>query len=124
MSDIKLVLDIKTGATKYESITKSKKSGKNGKVRMRFIDYASELIAQLKDYERYFSYEENIKYAHETYGIKIRDLKLIGVIGNYNNFDRGEVDSSLDKENVLVFSYYDIRDLLRKIVEEHVISPL
>lgn len=109
------ILDIKTGATKYKSITKSKKSGKNGKVRMRFIDYASELIAQLKDYERYFSYEENINYAHETYGIKIKDLKLIGVIGNYNNFDRGEVDSSLDKENVLVFSYYDIRDLLRKI---------
>jgi hypothetical protein len=108
------ILDIKTGATKYKSITKSRRSGKNGKVRMRFIDYASELIAQLKDYERYFSFEDNIKYAYETYGIKIKDLKLIGIIGNFNNFDRDEVDNSLDKENVLVFSYYDISDLLKK----------
>jgi hypothetical protein len=109
------ILDIKKGAIKYNSITQSKKSGKNGRIRVRFIDYASELVAQLKDYERYFLSKDNSEHAYKEHGIKIKNLKLIGIIGNYNNFNRSDVDLSLDKENVIFVSYNEIRNLLKKL---------
>ena len=111
------ILDLKTGAVKFKSITKSKESGISGRARMRFVDYAAELIAQLKDYESYFGYDKNKEFAYGKYGIKISKPRLIGVIGNYNNFDRAEVERALNpyKEDIILLSYCDIANMLRKL---------
>jgi len=111
------ILDLKTGAIKFKSITKYKKSGKAGKIRVRFVDYVSELIAQLKDYERYFNLEKNKEYAYQKHEVKIQSPKLIGIVGNYNNFEKEEVKDALNqyKDNIIVFSYYDVVNMLRKI---------
>lgn len=109
------ILDLKTGAIKYKSITRYKKVGKRGKARLRFNNYVSELIAQLKDYERYFNSEKNLEWAKNKFGIKIKDMKLIGIVGNYNNFDRMEVDIALEqyKDNIIIMSYSDLINLLK-----------
>lgn len=111
------ILDLKTGAIKYKSITKSKKNFNSKKSRIRFVEYVNELISQLNDYKRYFSFEKNRDYAYNNFGVKVKDIKLIGIIGNYNNFDREEVDISLQiyKDDISILSYYEIRNLLRKI---------
>lgn len=111
------ILDLKTGAIKYQSLTKGKKTKNGGFVRVRFNDYVSELISQLKDYERYFSYPENNRWATLNNEIRIDPckLKLIGIVGNYNNFDRMQVSKALmayDKR-ITIISYDDIVNLMR-----------
>ncbi len=83
--------------------------------RMRFGSYVSELVAQLKGYERYFANEDNAKWAYETYGVKTHDPILIGLVGNSDNFDRTEVDLALEqyRDNILLLSYQDLINILR-----------
>lgn len=109
------ILDLKTGALKFKSLTKSKKSGKGGKVRIRFIDYVSELIAQLHDYNKYFTTEANSKWAYTNHGIKVDKPKLIGIVGNYNNFDKDKVETIISRyrHDIAIMSYYDLANLLR-----------
>lgn len=109
------ILDLKTGALKYKSVTKSLRSGRDGKARIRFNDYVSELIAQLHDYKKYFASETNSKWAYMQHGIKVEDPKLIGIVGHYNNFDKDEVDTVLNqyRHNIAIMSYYDVANLLR-----------
>jgi hypothetical protein len=117
------ILDLKTGAIKYLSLTKGKRTKNGGFVRIRFNDYVSELISQLKDYERYFSYAENRRWALENRKILIEpeELKLIGVVGNYNNFDDIRVSKALaayDKK-ITILSYNDLVSLMRDTGANH-----
>lgn len=113
------ILDLKTGAIKFSSLTKGKKLKGGGFIRVRFIDYVSELISQLKDYERYFSYPENREWALKNEKIQIEPgtLRLIGVIGNYNNFDDVRINKALSsyEKNITIISYSHLVDLFREI---------
>lgn len=111
------ILDLKTGAPEMKSITKHKNSGITGVARVRFVDYVAELFAQLKDYERYFSFENNRQDAYRKYGVLVQNLKLLGLVGNYNNFDRAEVDIALGqyKDNISVLSYNELANMLRRV---------
>ena len=96
---------------------RGKKTKNGGFVRVRFNDYVSELISQLKDYERYFSYAENHNWSIVNKKIRIdpERLKLIGIVGNYNNFDRIQVNKALmayDKR-IAILSYNDLVNLMR-----------
>ncbi len=104
------ILDLKTSALKKKSITIGDTS------RMRFNAYVSELISQLVGYERYFKLEKNYKWVLKKYGIKIRNPKLIGIVGSFQNFDRSQVDLALEqyKDNIAILSYSDLINLLRK----------
>ncbi len=104
------IIDIKTSALKKNSITIGDTS------RIRFNFYVSELISQLVNYERYFKSEKNRNWALENYNIKISNPKLIGIVGNYQNFDRYNVDLALEqyKDNIILLSYFDLVNLLRK----------
>lgn len=110
------ILDLKTGAPKHKSLTKFKKLQGNAKARIRFVDYVNELISQLKDYQRYFKKEKNRKWAYDTHGIKVDpdNLKLIGIVGNYNNFKKLEVEQALSvySDNIIILSYSDLFNFL------------
>jgi hypothetical protein len=110
------ILDLKTGAIKLKSLTKGKKLRKGQKIRIRFVDYVSELISQLDGYKKYFEYEENIQFIKNKYGLNIdsANMKLIGIVGNQNNFDTGEVDSALRpyKSHIKIISYYDLANMI------------
>ena len=104
------ILDLKKAALKYKSVTVGKKA------RIRFNSYVSELIAQLNGYERYFNSEANREWAINQYRVRVKKPLLIGVVGNYDNFIRENVDLALEqyKDNIAVLSYQDVTDLLRK----------
>lgn len=74
------ILDVK------QSLCSGKSLIKGISARRRFTDYVQELIAQLRTYEEYFSYAENLKFAQEKYGIKYdpSTVRLIGIVGNYD----------------------------------------
>jgi len=103
------ILDLKTSMLKYNSLTRG------GKSRCRFNAYVSELIAQLIGYERYFKRDKNSKWVYDTHGIKIQNPRLIGIVGNYDNFIREDVDLALEqyKDNITILSYADLTNLLR-----------
>ncbi len=115
------ILDLKTGAIKYSSLTKGKRLKDGGFVRIRFVDYVSELISQLKDYERYFSHPENREWAlkNEKIQIEPENLRLIGIIGNYNNFDDVRTNKALlsYEKNITIISYSHLVDLFRAVGE-------
>lgn len=115
------ILDLKTGAIKYHSLTKGKKTKNGGFVRVRFNDYVSELISQLKDYERYFSYTENYEWALKNRKVQIdpEKLRLIGIVGNYNNFDEVQVSKALMAydNRITILSYNYLVDLMRETMK-------
>lgn len=105
------ILDLKKALIKSRSITVGEQS------RIRFSAYATELIGQLEGYKRYFSNQENREWAKRNLGITIGEkLNLLGVVGNHNNFERDQVDmaSKVYRENIIILSYSEIIDLLRK----------
>lgn len=104
------ILDLKKGLLKSKSITLG------GKSRCRFNSYVTELIAQLKGYERYFADRQNENWALQNKGIKINNPRLIGVVGDHNNFDSHEVETALEqyKDNIVIISYADLVNFLRK----------
>ena len=112
------ILDLKTGAIKLKSLTKGKNYKRGQKIRIRFVDYVSELISQLDGYKKYFEYEENIQFIKNKYGLDVdlANMKLIGIVGNQNNFDTGEVDSALRpyKSHIKIISYYDLANMVLK----------
>jgi len=95
------ICDIKKPLLDKDNLTKGEHS------RRRFKDDVYEGIAQLANYEQYFSYPENAKYAKVKYGVEINSPKLILIIGNYENFDiqqLQEASRSL-KDNYTVIDY-------------------
>lgn len=86
------------------------------KARLRFHSCVSELVAQLNGYETHFRSEANCRWAMDNCGVEVRDPRLIGVVGNYDNLIREEVDLVLeqDRDCMGILSYQDIIDLLRR----------
>lgn len=111
-------MDLKTGAIKLKSLTKGKKLKKGQKIRLRFVDYVNELISQLEEYKGYFKHKDNIQFIKNEYGldVDIENMKLIGLVGNQNNFDTSEVDSALRpyKNYIKIISYYDLANMVLK----------
>jgi len=64
-------------------------------------------ITQLGNYEEYFNYPKNRQFAEDKYGIKIKDPKLILVIGTWDNVDAEEMDQALRaiKNNYEILDY-------------------
>ena len=104
------ILDLKKAALKYRSVTVGKRA------RLRFNSYVSDLIAQLNGYERYFKSEVNREWAFNKFGVRVKNPRLVGVVGNYDCFIREDVDLVLEqyKDNIVVISYQDVINLLRK----------
>ncbi len=104
------IIDLKTSALKYKSITVGNPS------RMRFNSYVNELISQLVGYERYFKLKKNRRWALKELNIKVRNPILIGIVGSFQNFDDSNVELALEqfKDNIAIFSYTDLIDLIKK----------
>lgn len=73
------IIDFKTAALMRKNLTKGKTS------RKRFIDYVYEGIAQLANYRDYFNYPKNAQLAFKKYNVKIKDPKLILIVGYSDN---------------------------------------
>jgi hypothetical protein len=85
--------------------------------RIRFSAYVAELIGQLEGYRRYFSLRENRDWVMSNLGINVSDNpRLIGIVGNHNNFERDQVDLAMGayRDNISILSYAEIVNLLRK----------
>ncbi|MDO9229977.1 MAG: hypothetical protein Q7U03_10485 [Syntrophales bacterium] len=85
--------------------------------RIRFSAYVAELIGQLEGYRRYFSLRENRDWVTSNLGINVSDNpRLIGIVGNHNNFERDQVDLAMGayRDNISILSYAEIVNLLRK----------
>ena len=95
------ICDLKRPLLEKKNITKGEHA------RRRFLDYIEEGIAQLANYEHYFSFEENYQYASEKYGISVHNPKLILIVGNYENVDIEEIRQASRKlkPNYLVMDY-------------------
>jgi len=104
------ILDLKRAALRYDSIVVGKKG------RLRFNSYVSELVAQLAGYEKYFGNPNRREWALAQYGVRIANPRLIGVVGNYDNFDIRRVKLALQpyRDNIVILSYQDLIDLLKK----------
>jgi hypothetical protein len=86
------------------------------KSRLRFSHYVYSLVAQLDGYRRYFATPENAKWAYNTLGISLADaVRLVGIVGNHNNFTREDVDTALclHREDITIISYSELVSLLR-----------
>lgn len=59
--------------------------------RRRFVSAVMEGVAQLSHYEEYFAQPDNAAFALQKYGIKVRDPKLILVVGNAENVRSNEI---------------------------------
>ncbi|WP_413190265.1 Shedu anti-phage system protein SduA domain-containing protein [Psychrobacter sp. AT9] len=79
------IYDLKTAALAKKNITKG------GRKRRRFIDYVEEGVAQLANYEEYFTYQKNSDFAKEKYGIEVKNPKLVLVVGSWENSSPEEV---------------------------------
>ncbi|WP_281309444.1 hypothetical protein [Flavobacterium flavigenum] len=105
------IIDLKKGFLGKDLV-----KGKIG--RKRFIDYVCELIAQLKNYERYFDKQANRDYAKSKYGIEVNNnIKLIGIVGNYYEYNEEEVAQVLDQydEKISIISYFDLASLINNM---------
>ena len=109
------ILDLKKGFLGRDII-----KGRIG--RKRFIDYVAELVAQLKEYERYFDKEANRKFALDNYGIKLSsNLSLIGIVGGYYEVDEEEVGKVLKQfdSRITIMSYHSLAWMIKNIKTPH-----
>jgi hypothetical protein len=104
------ILDLKRALLRCRSVTVGSKP------RLRLNAYVSELVAQLAGYERYFRKPANAAWALKEYGIRVKSPRLVGVVGSYDSFDRGSVDTALEpyRRNIVVLSYADVVSLLKR----------
>ncbi len=105
------ILDLKRSALHYENLVIG------GKKRPRFNKYVSELIGQLNTYDRYFDNRVNTQWVYEQYKVKVKNPLLIGIVGNYDNFKREDIDLTLRvySDRIVIFSYNDLINLLRAV---------
>jgi hypothetical protein len=85
------ICDLKTAITYKKAITKGQHR------RRRFIDYVEEGIAQLANYEEYFSFKKNADRAWSKYKVRVDNPRLILVVGNYENAPRAEIEEAIRK---------------------------
>lgn len=95
------ICDIKKPLLNTENLTKGEHS------RRRFTVSINEGIAQLANYEQYFTFPKNIDYSKEKYGVEINSPRLILIIGNYENTDIQEIKeaSRSIKDNYTIIDY-------------------
>ena len=74
------------------------------------------MIAQLEGYRRYFKLPTNAEWALRNNEVKVSNPRVIGVVGNFENYSRPDVDLALEqyKDNITILSYPDIVALLHK----------
>jgi hypothetical protein len=82
------IYDLKTAALHRKSITKG------GRARRRFVDYVEEGVAQLVNYREYFRYEKNADFAEKTYGVKVKNPRLVLIVGSWENVSLDEVNQA------------------------------
>ena len=95
------ICDIKRPLLGKKSVIKGEHS------RRRFIDSVNEGIAQLSNYEQYFSFQKNADHAKQKYGVEVKSPRLILIIGNYENADIQEIQeaSRSMKDNYAIIDY-------------------
>ncbi len=95
------ILDIKLPYWSKQKLTKSKRK------RRSFLQIVDDAISQLANYEDYFNFDKNKLLAEKKYGVKINNPKLIIVIGNYNNYDKTEIQEASRKlkDNFMIIDY-------------------
>lgn len=79
------ICDLKTPKLNKNSLTKGEHK------RRRFMDYVGEGIAQLANYEEYFTFSKNKIYADLEFGVKVHNPILYLIVGNYENMKKQEV---------------------------------
>lgn len=100
------IYDLKTAALGRTSLTKGPRS------RRRFIEYVDEGIAQLANYEEYFSFEKNREYARSRYGVTVEDPRLTLIVGSFENANAEEmVEASRMLRNTTVIDYDTLTQL-------------
>jgi hypothetical protein len=103
------IYDLKTAALDKFSLTKGTRA------RRRFIDYVNEGIAQLANYEEYFTFPANREVAWQKYRIKVEDPNLVLVVGNFDNVNRVEIDeASRGYRNITIIDYDSLMQLFLK----------
>lgn len=82
--------------------------------RKRFGEYVNNLFAQLATYEDYFNNLQNAEWAEMNYGVRLSSARLIGIVGNYQSFEREEVNCALSMfdPKIALFSYNELVNLL------------
>jgi len=107
------ILDLKRALLPGRAVTRGEKP------RIRFNAYVGELIGQLAGYQRYFTRQKNSNWAFTKHGVKLKDARLIGVVGNYDTFQREAVDVALEqyRDNIALLSYADVVALSRRRVD-------
>ena len=102
------IFDLKRPLTGRSRIVRGAKN------RRRFISPVIEGAAQLADYEEYFHYENNQRYAEERYNIRVQDPRLVLVVGNGENVDMDEVNEARRMLRSIDIMSYD--ELLMRFV--------
>lgn len=85
------IYDLKTALLDKRKITK------NGRSRRGLISYVEEGIGQLANYREYFAYAKNAELAERKYSVKVRDPRLVLVVGSWENVDAEEVEQACRK---------------------------
>lgn len=95
------ICDIKTIVDKRNNVTRG------GHKRRRFIDYVNEGLAQLANYEEYFSFPKNAEAAKDKYDVQVQNPKLILIVGSYENAEPSEVKEACRKlkDNIEILDY-------------------
>lgn len=94
------ICDFKKGLAKRKSLTKDERK------RRRFVDEVNEGLAQLDNYEEYFTYALNAQHAIERFNVNVLSPMKILIIGNIENAKQDEIKQSLrGRSNVLVVDY-------------------
>lgn len=75
----------------------NKKLTKGKRKRRSFLQIVDDAISQLANYEDYFNFKKNAEFAKAKYDVKIKDPKLIIVIGNFYNYDQKEIEEASRK---------------------------
>jgi hypothetical protein len=100
------IYDLKTAALDKTSITKGNRA------RRRFIDYVNEGIAQLANYEEYFTFPKNQELAWQKYQVKVRNPQLVLVVGNFENVNKEEIEeASRAIRNITIIDYDTLMQL-------------
>lgn len=101
------IYDLTTAALNKASLTRGERK------RRRFIDYVNEGIAQLTNYEEYFTYPKHQKLAWEKYEVKVKNPNLVLVIGSFENAKSSEIlEASRPFKNITIIDYDTLMQLL------------
>jgi hypothetical protein len=85
------ICDLKLPYWENKKLTKGKRK------RRSFRQIVDDGISQLANYEDYFNFKKNAAFAEAKYNVKIKDPKLIIVIGNFYNYDEKEIEEASRK---------------------------